>query len=170
MFRLHKVRWIKAQRLAGSCAGLAGLVVALVAFPVLSLAQTTEETPCKDSVSAPFWIRPPGIFLGASINFAERVVKAFPVGSAERDLMDWLDNRGFGEVSVGDWDTGFVDTDEERTRLTERRESGEVINMRRLKTWAPIGTSYFFVAWNADPCGLLTEVYADTELFHFDLP
>lgn len=134
------------------------------------LSKQMGDRACGEPVSAPWWVRRPGIFLGASINFSERVIRAFPVGSAESDLLDWLDRQHFGEVWVSASDTGFVSTAEEVSRLRAREESGSVINSRMLRTWAPIGTSYFYVAWNVDDCGLLTEVFADSEIFHFYVP
>ena len=125
---------------------------------------------CDALHEAPLLTLRPVIVFGMSVNFESGVLKSFPVGSCEGDLTDWLDESGFKPVVRNAADAMFVSEPAEIARYFERRKNGALINRRDLERWAPIGWSYFSVAWNSDESGRLTEIYADSEQLHFDLP
>jgi hypothetical protein len=133
-------------------------------------AEASLKQPCAQVSDTMSTTRPPNIFLGMSIDFEGKIAGAFPIGSPENQLSHWLDDIGFGGVHVGDGDSAFIDSPEEYSRLFARMDNNLTINLRTLKVWAPIGHSHFSVAWNSDECGRLTEIFADTELFQFDMP
>ena len=114
--------------------------------------------------------RPPWVFWGMTSQFERRVLDAFPVGSCEHHLIAWMDEMEFEETLRSWSEAVFVDEPQEMERTRQRRQSSEVINMRRLVVSAPIGRSYFSIAWKADADGRLLEVYPDTRLWHFDVP
>lgn len=153
--------------------GISGVAIAATLLAAISLgahAEVSLKQPCAQASDTVATSRPPTIFLGMSIDFEARIEEAFPIGSQEDLLLHWLDASGFGEVHIGDADSAFVDTPEEYARLFARMDNKLTVNLRTLKVWAPIGHSHFSVAWNSDGCGRLTEVFADTELFQFDMP
>ena len=110
------------------------------------------------------------MIFGLSIGFGPWAKAAFPVGSCEADLIAWMDRVGFRLPEFGTWDPHVIDTDEKHKRAMNREASGNLIFSRTLGQKAPIGRSYFTLAWNSNGQGQITEFYADPELMHFYLP
>jgi hypothetical protein len=144
--------------------------MSLQTLPGVARAQALDEPLCIPVASPSKWAPRPSVTLGMSFNFSDKVLGAFPVGSCEADLVAWMDNQGFDEKQLSYSDVAFGDQPNEIERELRRLRDGTTISLRRLKTWAPIGHSHYSVAWNTDEFGRLTEVFADTELFQFDLP
>ncbi len=169
IIRAARSPWFLVRMVRGI--GKAAAMLALwTASTLYAHAEEDTEQRCFPVSDLPSAAPPPAIFLGMSFDFEEGVVAAFPVGSPESRLLQWLDRRGFYGFSYGTLDTAFVDEPEELSRSLARMRSGQKIHLRTLRAWAPIGHSYFSVAWNADGCGRLTEIFADTEIFQFDMP
>nr|WP_272214560.1 hypothetical protein [Marinicella sp. W31]MDC2880183.1 hypothetical protein [Marinicella sp. W31] len=125
---------------------------------------------CEPSVEASLLAFPPVILFGMSVNFESGVLKSFPSGSCEDDLAAWLDKMGFEPPVRSPFDATFISEPDEMARNYKRRRDGGLVNRRDLSLWAPIGRSYFSVAWNSDEAGRLIEVYADSKQLHFELP
>lgn len=164
------------MKLTATISAFAFVILGLNVDPASSLAQKSIATAVEPTgdctpLSRPgLFDRPPVAAFGVSFGFERRVLRAFPIGSCENELVSWMDRMGFSPGSEGDADTFFIDEPDEFERSGARRREGRAINLRRLIQEAMIGRSYFMIAWNADGGGRLTEVYADTEIFKLDIP
>jgi hypothetical protein len=112
----------------------------------------------------------PILLFGASPSFESWIVRSFPPGSCVEDLVAWMDSREFEPVLRSDTETYFIDEPAEFDRNKSRRKSGKYINLRGLMVKSLVGRSYYSIAWNSNAEGRITEIFADSEQLHFDLP
>lgn len=125
---------------------------------------------CRSSEDAWFTPRPPIIFWGMSFSFEERILEAFPVGSSEKFLIEWMDKMDFGPMEQTINESDFTSLGGQIERAWLRKKEGKTLRSRDVWRSAPITESYFSIAWNVDEVGCISEIYANTRLFHFDLP
>lgn len=113
---------------------------------------------------------PPVSIGGFYFDFEDRMRAAFPLGSCEDRLLDWMDELDFEDAILSTGDSYFVDEPAEHERNFERLKQRSAIRVRLASRWSLIGTSYYSIAWSADTHGRLLEFYPDTEIMHIDLP
>ncbi|MFK3776578.1 hypothetical protein [Agrobacterium sp. NPDC089420] len=113
---------------------------------------------------------PPVVIYGISPNFRNLVLAAFPIGSCESNLVEWMNYMGFGEARKSDYESHFPEDAQSLRRSAIRRSTNSSLTLRGLSRNAPVGRSIFSIAWRTDDAGRLSEIYADTEHFHFELP
>jgi hypothetical protein len=113
--------------------------------------------------------RLPSITLDLPHDFERSVVESFPIGSNERALIDWLDNRGFPEPRISSYEA-WANSGAQVDRSLERRRDGNHLKLRILEIDAFLGRHYYSVSWRSDGQGQIEEIYAQSNLFHFDVP
>ncbi len=113
---------------------------------------------------------PPVVIYGISPNFRNLVLAAFPIGSCESNLVEWINYMGSGEARKSDYEPHFPEDAQSLRRSAIRRSKNSSLTLRGLSRNAPVGHSIFSIAWRTDDAGRLSEIYADTEHFHFELP
>jgi hypothetical protein len=109
-----------------------------------------ESDTCEPLVRSWLFNQPPSIVFGFSLDFKNRIPKAFPVGSCSANLIAWLDWQGFSPGTSEYYDAQFIDTTEESARGKARLERGETILVAAMSQKSVIGRSHFAVAWNSD--------------------
>lgn len=116
-------------------------------------------------------VEPPIFVFGFSFGFEVNLRQAFPIGSCENVLVEWLDNNEFGPARLSSLESHLGPRSEASERRTgSRLQTGERLHLRGRWQPALIGKHVYSVSWSADPEGRLTELYGSAVFFHFDLP
>ncbi|MEZ5887492.1 MAG: hypothetical protein R3D56_11500 [Paracoccaceae bacterium] len=102
--------------------------------------------------------------------FEHKIPAAFPAGSSETILKNWLRNQNFTFNERSQLDSAFADEPDEIARFRARLKSGELVNLSIRSISTLCGRAVYSVGWSADECGLIKEIYADAKYCQFDLP
>ncbi len=129
-----------------------------------------SKSDCQTNDYSLLQARPPFIVWGMSFNFETRFLKAFPVGSCEKPLIEWMDSMGFGQEFRSAMEGCSASAKEELARNAHRRETSNYLRARSLSVPAPIAKSNFCMSWQSSDNGRIEEIYVEAEHFHFFLP